>query len=323
MTADLVAEARSANLLRVAEALGARLKRIGAGEFAGPCPTCGGRDRFSVNVPKGVFNCRGCGVGGDAIRLVRHVAGLDFVEAVERITGGRLCPHDAVPTSEERIAEEARREAEESEQKARSTAKALAMWDEGADPRGTPAERYLASRELNLGIDLAGEVLRWHPERRALMALFRSIATDEPQAIMRLFFDAQGRPFVIIDPDTGKETKDRRFLGPVGGAAIKLDPNADVLGGLFVGEGIETSMTARVLDPPLKPTWALGSNGAIARLPVLPGVEVLSIIRERDEANRAAAEVCGSRWLAAGREVFDVWPNRGNDVNDAIREDAA
>ena len=32
----------------VAERLGARLKRLG-NERVGPCPKCGGRDRFSVN----------------------------------------------------------------------------------------------------------------------------------------------------------------------------------------------------------------------------------------------------------------------------------
>ena len=33
------------------------------GNFAGPCPNCGGKDRFGVNLSRGnggVFNCRGC-----------------------------------------------------------------------------------------------------------------------------------------------------------------------------------------------------------------------------------------------------------------------
>jgi len=36
------------------------LKRGGSNEHVGPCPRCGGRDRFGVNTRKRVFNCRGC-----------------------------------------------------------------------------------------------------------------------------------------------------------------------------------------------------------------------------------------------------------------------
>ena len=50
---------------------------------AGPCPRCGGTDRFSINVKKQVFNCRGCGVRGDVIRLVEHLEDRDFRSAVE------------------------------------------------------------------------------------------------------------------------------------------------------------------------------------------------------------------------------------------------
>jgi hypothetical protein len=45
-----------------------KLKRSGA-ERIGPCPRCAGDDRFSINPRKGVFNCRGCGHGGDVIEL--------------------------------------------------------------------------------------------------------------------------------------------------------------------------------------------------------------------------------------------------------------
>jgi putative DNA primase/helicase len=50
--ADAIERARQADLLSEAMRLGARLKRIGGGEYAGPCPACGGGDRFSVNTRK-------------------------------------------------------------------------------------------------------------------------------------------------------------------------------------------------------------------------------------------------------------------------------
>jgi hypothetical protein len=89
------------------------------------------------------------------------------------------------------------------------TGPALALWRQGVDPRGTLAERYLSGRSLDPGDD-CGAVLRWHPRTGAMMALFRNIATDAPQAVSRTFLDPEGRKL------------ERRFLGPVGGAAIKV-----------------------------------------------------------------------------------------------------
>ena len=51
------------------------IKLRGKIERVGPCPKCGGNDRFSINTKKGVWNCRQCGVGGDVIKLVEHLDG--------------------------------------------------------------------------------------------------------------------------------------------------------------------------------------------------------------------------------------------------------
>jgi phage/plasmid primase-like uncharacterized protein len=59
------------------------IKLIGRGpERSGPCPVCGGTDRFSINTKKQVFHCRVCQVGGDVIALVRHLDGCDFKTAI-------------------------------------------------------------------------------------------------------------------------------------------------------------------------------------------------------------------------------------------------
>src|SRR6516162_4996575 len=34
-------------------------------ERCGPCPKCGGTDRFAINTNKQIWNCRGCQRGGD------------------------------------------------------------------------------------------------------------------------------------------------------------------------------------------------------------------------------------------------------------------
>ena len=188
-------------------------------------------------------------------------------------------------------------------------ASALRLWDASIDPRKTLAEKYLNSRGLELGVDLAGEVLRWSPGINAIVALFRNIVTDAPQAVGRTFLDREARKV------------ERKFLGPVSGAAIKLDADENVTSGLYIGEGIETCMAGRILG--LRPAWALGSAGAIASFPVLNGVEALSLLREHDDANARAAIACGLRWKAVGREVFNVWPNSGKDVADAVKAGAA
>jgi CHC2 zinc finger len=64
---------------------GVRLR--GKTERAGPCPKCGGDDRFSINTAKQLFNCRHCGVGGSVIDLVCHLDGTDFKTACTTLTG--------------------------------------------------------------------------------------------------------------------------------------------------------------------------------------------------------------------------------------------
>lgn len=56
------------------------------GELCGPCPFCGGKDRFTLFTRQGTeglgrFWCRQCGKGGDAIQFLRDVEGLSFAEA--------------------------------------------------------------------------------------------------------------------------------------------------------------------------------------------------------------------------------------------------
>lgn len=59
----------------------------GKNERCGPCPRCGGDDRFSVNVAKQIYNCRHCEKGGDVIDLVQHLDGVDFVTACTTLAG--------------------------------------------------------------------------------------------------------------------------------------------------------------------------------------------------------------------------------------------
>ena len=78
---DLVELAGHSGLKKVASTRG--------GEWAGPCPFCGGRDRFRVQPATGLWFCRqGCSDGRwqDAIGFVMRRDGVPFVEAC-RILG--------------------------------------------------------------------------------------------------------------------------------------------------------------------------------------------------------------------------------------------
>ena len=131
----------------------------------------------------------------------------------------------------------------------------------------------------------------------------RDISTDQPCGVHRTYLGRDG----------GKIG--RKMLGRAKGAAIKLDPDDDVMLALHIGEGIETCLSAR--QKGFRPTWALGSAGAIAGFPVLAGIEAITIFAEHDDsgANRRAVDQCARRYLAAGCEVWVIDPPRG-DLND-------
>jgi putative DNA primase/helicase len=156
------------------------------------------------------------------------------------------------------------------------------------------------------------EALRFHPALKfnestvgGVVALFRDVSTNAPCGIHRTFLDRDGRKL------------DRRMLGRVKGAAIKLDRDEDVTLGLVIGEGLETCLAAYLAG--LRPTWVLGSAGAIASFPVLAGIEAISILGERDDngVNDRAAQQCAARWSASGQEAFHIEPLVGGDFNDA------
>ncbi len=232
--------------------------------------------------------------------LTHSFAGDDWRECRDHVR--RLLGIERDRQTAPRLATEIRRRAPPALKDNSGTAPALALWRASVDPRRTLAERYLSGRGLDLGDDIAGAVLRWNAAIGAMVALFHDIRTDEPRAVSRTFLDSEGRKL------------GRKFLGPVGGGAIKLDSDEGVLGGLHIGEGVETSMSARQLG--LRPAWALGSKGAIRSFPIVNGIEALTILAEPDAA--AEVEACAARWHAAGREVLINRAIGGKDLNDTL-----
>jgi len=64
---------------------GVELKRKIANEYAGPCPFCGGTDRFIVKTDVGRYWCRQCDKSGDAIQFLRDYKGLSYPDACQAL----------------------------------------------------------------------------------------------------------------------------------------------------------------------------------------------------------------------------------------------
>ena len=279
----------------------------------GPCPRCGGVDRFSINTRKLVLYCRVCEAKGDVIELVQFLDDCDFATAIETLTG-RRAENPKLRRASNLLSPSA------SDDRANSVAKARRRWREAIDPRGTIVETYLAGRGLVLADDIAGAVIRFHPAcpwkgdddeviRVPLMiCAMRDIRTDELMAVSCRRLTPEGQK-------VGKP----RFRGVAGGAAIKLDADENVTNGLHICEGVETGIAGRMLD--LKPMWALGSKDAIKSFPVLGGIDTLTILAEPDV--EASVEQCARRWYDAGREVIINRSRFGKDLADAMAEGVA
>jgi len=74
------------NILQIAQNQGLNPKRVastGGGEYASPCPNCGGKDRFRIQPENkgGRYFCRQCDKHGDAIQFLIDFQGMTFPEA--------------------------------------------------------------------------------------------------------------------------------------------------------------------------------------------------------------------------------------------------
>jgi Toprim domain/CHC2 zinc finger len=308
---------RDADLLATAVTLGARLKRATAVEWAGPCPVCGGRDRFGVNTKKRLWNCRGCIAGGrDAPSLVMHVRELDFREAVAFLAGEATIPKPARvrPSTEPK----------DTESNAFVEQLITDLVRELVPVRRTPGEQYFSSVR-KIDTDAIDDVLErtiaigWHPS-----VLFREqghpldgrrlgcIVGTMTDPVTAMPTGAISRTYLTLD--LAKVGKAKTLGKPAG--IVRLSADEDVLLGLCLAEGLESALC--VLAAGFRPCWSTGSSGLMAAFPLLKGLGALTLVADNDanEAGIRAARATAERWLAAGREVRIVRPRAIGDFND-------
>jgi len=72
---------------------GLTLKQEGTNYGVDPCPFCGHRGCFKVNVVEDYFNCFSCGVAGNAIKYEELVSGTTYREAIKTVKGENTSPY--------------------------------------------------------------------------------------------------------------------------------------------------------------------------------------------------------------------------------------
>lgn len=300
------------------ESIGVRLR--GATEARSRCPVHGGdaRDSFAVNRKTGVWQCFSCAAkGGDAIALHMAIHGASFPDAAAALGCGPDGRDDPSPRRRSPpVAVVPEQDPEEVAQAERKLARAADLWRASRSIEvGTPAGSYLTGRGCLL--PPADGDLRWLPD----LHLF---GFQGPALVGRISaaLDAsrgQGLHLTWIERrDSRWCRKDRRYLGAKGGGVVRLWPDEAVTYGLAAAEGLETALAAAHLQAPI---WACMDAGNLAALPVLSGIDCLTIFADRDESGtgQAAAAACAQRWLEADREVTVLGSARiGADIADEV-----
>jgi hypothetical protein len=110
------------------------------------------------------------------------------------------------------------------------------------------------------------------------------------------------------------------MLGQQG--VVRVSRDEDVAYGLGLTEGVEDAISFLVSG--WAPAWAATSAGAMAKFPVLGGIEALTICADNDAPGRNVAEACAQRWRAAGKEVaVGEPPRRFKDFGDIAQRRSA
>lgn len=169
------------------------------------------------------------------------------------------------------------------------------LWAQCVPIKGTLAEYYLERR----GLAYDGDGWRFRPASRALIAIITDALTGDPI----------GYHETILDQDGNKTG--RLMHGRAAGGVVRLydEPSSTEIS---IAEGIETALATGA-----RPIWACLSSGIMQGLPVLPGVEQLTVFADHDPAGVKAANEVGERWHAAGRRVTLTMPGLpGTDFDD-------
>jgi hypothetical protein len=226
-----------------------QLRKHTARELCGPCPVCGGTDRFFVAAD--YWGCRHCQTGGDAIAYMQFAHHVNFQEAV-----AMLAPN-AMPTiSQPRQPATTRTPTQSPEWIARASA-LMATYAAALFAGDNAGAAYLVDRGLcadtwqafGLGYDDTRNAIAMPWLRRGVLSGIR----------YRLISPRPDGPKVISEPDS-------LFSGLLfGGQALPLAPDSPLLARryLFVVEGEINAMSVHQVGADARcDVLSLGSESA-------------------------------------------------------------
>lgn len=271
----------------------------------GPCPMCGGRDRFRFDDKdgRGTYFCSGCGAG-DGVQLAMGITGQSFRDVaaeVERIAGTvRPTQAKAERTDDDKL-----------------NALRRAFKESSPIQRGDEACRYLAGRGLRL-YDLP-ENIRTHPGMQcrdggAVLGTFPVMLANVIDAAGRAV--SMHRTYVQDARKAPVPAAKKLMPGlPLAGAAIRLTPVSRILG---IAEGIETALAAAEMFE--APVWSCVSTSGIESFEPPKGVEHVIIFADNDAnfAGQAAAYRAAHRLTLRGIEAEVVIPPQVGDWLDEL-----
>ncbi|HEX9114434.1 MAG TPA: primase-helicase zinc-binding domain-containing protein [Anaerolineae bacterium] len=304
-----------------------RLAATGGGEYAGPCPFCGGSDRLHVQPHRlggGRWFCRQCAPGwGDAIDYVRRRERASLPEALSLLTRwATLSPLPARKPAPVRAdgpgvaGAEWRREAE------REVRRAMAILNEG--PVGEIGREYLLGRGLRPATWQAwglGYLSVWHPKLRAkLPAICLPWQVNGMTQAVQYRFIPQAEPGATTNANLAKPD---RFSQRKGGQRLLF--GLDLVSGghtLVLCEGEINALSLWQVSQTVGcdvVSW--GSQGNILRARVAS--EAARLARDYRHvivwADEQGVAVDALRWLGVNGRGVAINSQDGLDANDRLQ----
>ena len=176
---------------------------------------------------------------------------------------------------------------------------ALKIWDAAGPLKNSLGWRYFTERRgLRVGLLDLDHCLRFHVGFSAVVASDDGRRSPiEPAGVHRTFLKADATK----NAEQGREGQDDAGQGRAP-SACRADEDRDATAWAFA-EGIEDRASPSC-SPAGRPVWVCGFRaGGIERLPVMAGIEHLTIFADNDRAGIHAAQTCADRWHQAGRDA--------------------
>ena len=202
---------------------------------------------------------------------------------------------------------------------------ALRLWREAKILAGTPADEYLAARNLRLGSpDLrfhAATPLGKKPQVRFLPAMIAAVRTDEAiVAVHRTFLDTGYCPATKACTTAGSVRvagfdRPKRALGRLGTGAVRLATPSD--GRLGLAEGIESALSAQQIFGIA--CWATLGNERFGIVTIPDSVRELTLFIDADAGGKLAEQRGRTAYARDGRIIVTQRPAiQGQDWNDVL-----